>query len=477
MRAQAPLATMLGKTVIGGSVLGVLVGTAICWQWHGLDGLHVSSPGIRMTLDQAAGSSVSSACHHGMETLNTAASSNETITEWLWSNILTPRASAVRDATVAGTTWLCRHGIANGEWLWSDVIVPRASVTRDATVAGTRWLWHRGSAHCNWLWSDVIVVQAPVIRDATVAGTTWLWHRGAANGEWLWCEVILPHASATRDATVAGTTWLWHRGAANGEWLWSDVIVVQGLVIRDATVAGTTWMWHRGVAHCSWLWSDVISPPASAVRDAIASRVLDAKATLSAAVAAKVTATKSAIDNAMAAAAAAVKVLLQLALLVFFFFVLVFFLLESVLERVSSNLTRTNSTGAADKTAAAPLRDATICSGEPCTMYHGTTAANAHSIVANGFELKHCKRMMLGPGVYASQDVNKAKTYGATLLKLRVWPGRVLQMKSCAERVKSWNTPHATEYDSAWVLPGVQPSGEEHCVRDPRRIAVLAVIK
>eukprot|EP01051_Picozoa_sp_SAG22_P037031 SAG22_NODE_18262_length_290_cov_0.816754_1_plen_91_part_10 len=55
--------------------------------------------------------------------------------------------------------------------------------------------------------------------------------------------------------------------------------------------------------------------------------------------------------------------------------------------------------------------------------FHGTTAANAKSILADGF--RPSIGGMLGRGVYWSDDIKKTATYGdGTVLKLHVSPGR-----------------------------------------------------
>ncbi|EOD17714.1 hypothetical protein EMIHUDRAFT_209643 [Emiliania huxleyi CCMP1516] len=109
-------------------------------------------------------------------------------------------------------------------------------------------------------------------------------------------------------------------------------------------------------------------------------------------------------------------------------------------------------------------------------MYHGTTASRARSIVSNGF--RPSSSGMLGPGVYASRDIRKARQYGdGTMLTLRVSIGNVRVIRRGSERGGQWQSTSSWrgKYDSAWVKPGVQPSGEEHCIRDPRRIAIVGV--
>lgn len=109
------------------------------------------------------------------------------------------------------------------------------------------------------------------------------------------------------------------------------------------------------------------------------------------------------------------------------------------------------------------------------TMYHGTSAANARSILKNGF--RPSSGGMLGAGVYASRDINKAKRYGdGTILTLRVSVGSVKEIRRQSDRGNEWQKGSSGWlYDSAWVVPGVQPSGEEHCIKNPKRLAVVSV--
>eukprot|EP00438_Fugacium_kawagutii_P006162 Skav207450 [mRNA] locus=scaffold3545:35731:36342:+ [translate_table: standard] len=97
------------------------------------------------------------------------------------------------------------------------------------------------------------------------------------------------------------------------------------------------------------------------------------------------------------------------------------------------------------------------CSGKTMKMFHGTTAANAQSIMKNGF--KPSSGGMLGPGVYVSADIEKAKRYGTSILILEVKLGKTKRIDSQSHPMRtSWNS-HG--YDSAWVPPncGMVPSG------------------
>ena len=103
------------------------------------------------------------------------------------------------------------------------------------------------------------------------------------------------------------------------------------------------------------------------------------------------------------------------------------------------------------------------------TMYHGTSEANAQAIERSGF--RPSADGMLGPGVYCTRDINKAKQYGDVVLILLAKVGRVHVISHATQRGKGWQTG---PFDSAWVKPGVQQSGEEDCIKDPARIQVIA---
>jgi hypothetical protein len=63
-------------------------------------------------------------------------------------------------------------------------------------------------------------------------------------------------------------------------------------------------------------------------------------------------------------------------------------------------------------------------SGQEFIMYHGTTASAAQAIEAGGFRAS--TGGMLGPGVYCSRDIRKARAYGGAgnvVLKLKVRSG------------------------------------------------------
>uniref|UniRef100_A0A8C6UIP1 Grass carp reovirus (GCRV)-induced gene 2e n=1 Tax=Neogobius melanostomus TaxID=47308 RepID=A0A8C6UIP1_9GOBI len=116
-------------------------------------------------------------------------------------------------------------------------------------------------------------------------------------------------------------------------------------------------------------------------------------------------------------------------------------------------------------------------------MYHGTTQMNAQSILRNGF--RRSTDGMLGPGVYLSRDLEKARRYpfghpesDKVVLKVKVRVGKVKAIRSVDHPLrKTW---HEHGYNTAWVPPkcGMVLSGlEENCVWDPRRIEVLELIR
>uniref|UniRef100_A0A3Q2CCH9 PARP catalytic domain-containing protein n=1 Tax=Cyprinodon variegatus TaxID=28743 RepID=A0A3Q2CCH9_CYPVA len=112
-------------------------------------------------------------------------------------------------------------------------------------------------------------------------------------------------------------------------------------------------------------------------------------------------------------------------------------------------------------------------------MYHGTTRANAQSIASTGF--RQSADGMLGPGVYLTRSLEKARRYP---INHPEWDKVVIQVQVNVGRVKAirrknhplQKTWHQHGYDTAWVPPrcGMVRSGdEEDCVWDPRRIQIL----
>lgn len=119
------------------------------------------------------------------------------------------------------------------------------------------------------------------------------------------------------------------------------------------------------------------------------------------------------------------------------------------------------------------------------TMYHGTSVANARSIIAQGF--RQSETGMLGKGVYVTRDRTKAQRYplkghdsDRVVLKLRVRVGRVKRIDKDNHPMQfSWSI---NGYDTAWVPPNcgmkAVPSGlEEDCVFNPNNIKVVGIAK
>lgn len=119
------------------------------------------------------------------------------------------------------------------------------------------------------------------------------------------------------------------------------------------------------------------------------------------------------------------------------------------------------------------------------TMFHGTTAANARLIIANGF--KQSQGGLLGMGVYVTRDVLKACSYPKNskltervVLKLRVRLGKCKEIRDDNDPLlTSWSQ---NGFDSAWVPPDANmaavPSGlQENCVFDPSRVEVVAIAR
>jgi ubiquitin len=122
--------------------------------------------------------------------------------------------------------------------------------------------------------------------------------------------------------------------------------------------------------------------------------------------------------------------------------------------------------------------------GMVMTMYHGTSGANARVIKAAGVNgLRPSTGGMLGAGVYCSREQKKALAYardktggnsGGVIFVLRVHVGKVKAIRSMGDPLQQ--TWHAAGYNTAWVPPGVNPSGlEEDCVWNPQRVTIVGV--
>ncbi|XP_078720895.1 uncharacterized protein LOC144937526 [Lampetra fluviatilis] len=115
------------------------------------------------------------------------------------------------------------------------------------------------------------------------------------------------------------------------------------------------------------------------------------------------------------------------------------------------------------------------------TMYHGTDIDGARNIFARGF--RRSEDGMLGPGVYVSRDINKARCYPVNcpanqrvILKVKVRVGMVKKIDSQDHPLRfTW---HEHGYNTAWVPPncGMVNSGrEEDCVWNPSRVQLIGI--
>ncbi len=121
-------------------------------------------------------------------------------------------------------------------------------------------------------------------------------------------------------------------------------------------------------------------------------------------------------------------------------------------------------------------------------MYHGTTLSSAHNIMRTGFRIGRGRsstgeeRLMLGPGIYASPDIDKAREYAKNRKFTDGEPGAVLEVEVdmgrniCkVTRQGQWNmdTWQQQGYNSAWVPEGcgmVRCEMTEVCVKHPRSV-------
>lgn len=118
-------------------------------------------------------------------------------------------------------------------------------------------------------------------------------------------------------------------------------------------------------------------------------------------------------------------------------------------------------------------------------MYHGTSVANAHLIIPNGFE--QSSGGLMGAGVYVTRDILKACNYpknsklsDRVVLKVRVRLGKCKVIRNNDDPLlTTWSKEG---YDSAWVPPDCNmtavPSGlQENCVFDPKRVEVVGIAR
>ena len=58
-------------------------------------------------------------------------------------------------------------------------------------------------------------------------------------------------------------------------------------------------------------------------------------------------------------------------------------------------------------------------------MYHGTERHKAEAILTHGFDVDRCHPgCILGKGIYASTDYDKARSHGTVVIKLLVYAGK-----------------------------------------------------
>lgn len=128
-----------------------------------------------------------------------------------------------------------------------------------------------------------------------------------------------------------------------------------------------------------------------------------------------------------------------------------------------------------------PQESSKVISDKTYVMYHGTTSRNAESIQVCGF--RPSPSGMLGPGVYLSRDHQKASCYPIShpkgdkvVIEVLVDVGKVITIRHLNHPLRM--TWYHSGYDSAWVpkCPVVR-AFEENCIRDPRRIRILQIIK
>ena len=128
------------------------------------------------------------------------------------------------------------------------------------------------------------------------------------------------------------------------------------------------------------------------------------------------------------------------------------------------------------------------------SLYHATSLEAALRIQAEGFRMpKGPSRELLGPGVYASATLQKALQYcggpeGGIVFELAVDLGRCKILEENDPMMTTWQQ-HG--YDSAYARTGAGGLSalagiwrtllggaglEEHCIKDPRRIAIKQAI-
>uniref|UniRef100_A0A673BZM6 PARP catalytic domain-containing protein n=1 Tax=Sphaeramia orbicularis TaxID=375764 RepID=A0A673BZM6_9TELE len=117
--------------------------------------------------------------------------------------------------------------------------------------------------------------------------------------------------------------------------------------------------------------------------------------------------------------------------------------------------------------------------GKYYIMYYGTSTGGAEYIQKYGF--RRSVSRTLGPGIYLSRDLHRARRYPVGLpefdrvvIRVLVNVGKVFVM-NCQNHPlqKTWQYHN---YDTAWVPPEWRSGLEENCVWDPNRIQILTLI-
>lgn len=105
------------------------------------------------------------------------------------------------------------------------------------------------------------------------------------------------------------------------------------------------------------------------------------------------------------------------------------------------------------------------------TLYHGTTYSAAQMIGEQGF-IKSAGQRLLGPGVYFSPDIQKAKWYGPMILECSVIIHKMAEIRQ-RQHAQTWQHQG---YGAAHVPRDCQIGGrreELFCISDPDCIKII----
>lgn len=103
-------------------------------------------------------------------------------------------------------------------------------------------------------------------------------------------------------------------------------------------------------------------------------------------------------------------------------------------------------------------------------FFHGTDDSSARSIARDGFNPSESG--LVGPGVYWTQDVDKALSHGDTVLEGMVLPGRVDDVRIEKKRKTSASVGDG---DTVHIAHGNGVHHEIFCTKDPARLVVQKV--